>query len=90
MKTEFNKLSKRANLAISNLKSKEDDLLEFFQPFFDEDIGILYQEADGFVILHNRDCDNKNYSNLNTGIKEAFENIQKDENFYKKQKVQYS
>lgn len=83
MKTKFNKLSKSAYRSISNLKSKEDDLCDFFQPYFNEDIGVLYQEADGFVILHNRDCEDRSQSNLNTGIREAFTNIQKDENFYK-------
>lgn len=84
MKTKFNNLIKKANKAIYELKAKEDDLLMFFQPYFDEEIGVLYQESDGFVILYNRDIEDQAYSNLNIGIEEAFENIQKDVSFYRK------
>lgn len=83
MKTKFNKLLNQAKKAIIQLKSKEDSLAELFQPYFDDEISVLYQESDGFVVLHNTDCEDKNYSNLNPGIKEVFENIQKDKNFYK-------
>jgi len=47
MKTKFNKLLNQAEKAINNLKLKEDDLLMFFQPYFDEEIAVLYQEANG-------------------------------------------
>jgi hypothetical protein len=83
MKTKFNKLLKQANKALSNLKSKEDELLMFFQPYFDEEIAVLYQESDGFVVLYNRDIEDRSHSNLNSGVKEVFEKIQIDENFYK-------
>jgi len=84
MKKEFNKILKQANIAISNLKLKEDDLLIFFQPYFDEEIAVLYQEADGFVILYNRDIEDSSHSNLNEGVEEVFENIMSDANFYRK------
>ena len=86
MERKFKSLLKNANKALSNLKLNEDKLSIFFQPYFDEEIAVLYQESDGFVILHNKDVEDKSYANLNTGVKEVFETIQKDENFYKNQR----
>jgi hypothetical protein len=83
MKSNFNKLLSQANKAISNLKAKEDALANIFQPYFNDEISVLYQESDGFVVLHNTDCENENYANLNPGVKEVFENIQSDKNYYK-------
>ena len=83
MKTKFNKLLNQAEKAINNLKSKEDNLLIFFQPYFNEEIAVLYQEADGFVVLYNRDIEDSSHSNLNAGVKEVFENIISDANFYR-------
>ena len=83
MKTKFNKLLKQANEAICNLKSKEDAIAELFQPYFNEQISVLYQESDGFVVLHNIDMEDKSYSNLNSGVSEVFENIQYDKDFYR-------
>lgn len=83
MRKEFNKLLKNAENALSKLQSKQDDLCIFFQPYFDEEISVLYQDSDGFVILHNQDFIDKSRSNLNTPVKEVFENIKKDKNFYK-------
>lgn len=87
MKRKFKTLLNNAQKAIMKLKSKEDDLLMFLQPYFDEEIAVLYQESDGFVVLYNRDIEDKSYSNLNSGVEEVFENIQKDENFYKNRKI---
>lgn len=84
MEKEFKKLLKNANKAIMNLKSKEDYLAEFFKPYFDEEIHVLYQESDGFVILHNVDYHDRDHSNLNTGVIEAFKNIKADKNYYRK------
>jgi len=81
---DFYRLLNQAQKAVNNLKSKEDNLSIFFQPYFDEEIFVLYQESDGFVILHNTDIDIPIYSNLNTGVNEAFENIMKNPNFYRK------
>jgi hypothetical protein len=87
MKRKFNALLNNAKKAIMKLKSKEDDLLMFLQPYFNEEIAVLYQESDGFVVLFNMDNEDRNHSNLNSGVEEVFENIQKDKNFYKKQKT---
>ena len=87
MKRKFKTLLNNAQKAIIQLKSKEDDLLMFLQPYFNEEIAVLYQEADGFVVLYNRDIEDKSYANLNSGVEEVFKNIQKDENFYKKRKT---
>lgn len=86
-KKEFEKLKNQAHKAISNLKSKEDDLLMFFQPYFYEEISVLYQESDGFMVLHDVDNSDKYQQNKNSGISEVFQNIQKDENYYKAQSL---
>lgn len=82
-KKEFEKLKNQAFKAITNLKSKEDKLASFFQPYFDDDISVLYQESDGFVVLHDTENSDKFQRNKNSGIKEVFENITKDSNYYK-------
>ena len=84
MEEKFKKILCNANKAISNLKDKEDIMSSFFQPYFDDEIFVMYQESDGFVVVHNVDHKDKNHSTLNSSVNEVFYNIKKDKNFYKK------
>lgn len=83
-KRKFNSTLRRAIRLENQLNGACDDLADMFQPYFDDDISVLYQSSDGFVILHNLDVDDKSNTNLNTGVKEAFDIISKDENHFRR------
>ena len=82
-KKKFSAALKKAQKCESMLKHACSDLEFIFQPYFSDEISVLYQPADGFVILHDTDmacgweCGNKN-----TGVKEAFECIQENPKHY--------
>jgi len=76
--TEFKKALKRANNAESKLKSSCDDLCLLFEPYFSCEISVLYQDADGFVILYDME-----EGNLNEPVENAFKNICENKTYYK-------
>ena len=58
-----------------------EKLEEVFTPYFDEDIFVLYQESDGFVIcVQDLESDN---APSNYEVKEAFKNIKSNEDHYR-------
>lgn len=49
------------------------------QEFFDHEITVLFQESDGFVVLHNDD----QFENCNTPVNEVVAAVKKDINAFR-------
>jgi len=79
--TNFKKALKKAEKAEIQLNSACGDMAIILQPYFPDEISVLYQEADGFVVLHNTDTQGLQ-SNLNTPVIEVVENVKEDKRFY--------
>lgn len=82
-KRKFIDALKRAYRCEANLKNACADLEIMFQPYFSDEISVLFQPSDGFVILHDTDIDmGQERGNKNTGVEEAFEYIQENPKHY--------
>lgn len=79
-KSEFNRQLRLAKNAESKMYSACGSLAEMFQPFFNEEISVLSQPDDGFVIMYDQD---NSYAPVNEPVNEAFENIKNDQDYYK-------
>jgi len=79
---KLNTALKKAGKAEGELKAACDDIVNLFQPYFDEEIEVLHQMSDGFVILYNIDFEGI-HSNLNDSVIHALENIKKDKDYYR-------
>jgi hypothetical protein len=78
-KRKFNSLKNKAEKALSNLESKQDDLIEFFQSFFNVYIVILYQFSDGFCIMPlEKRGENNTDAPQNISITYAFDSIKEN------------
>lgn len=77
---DFNKTVKKANKALGELNNYCGSLSMMFQPYFNEEISVMYQMGDGFVVVYETDCFS---APKNDPIEEVFNNIKSDKNFYK-------
>lgn len=78
-KVKFKKIHDKANKASLQLKGCESELEAFFQPYFNEEIFVLYQEGDGFCIAY----DVPDKAPKNEPVTFALKNIDSNENYYK-------
>lgn len=85
--SDFKKALKKAKNAENELDTACADMANYFESYFDDEITVLYQAADGFVILHNTENEDKNHNCENESVEEAFKNIQKDKDYYKEIKL---
>ena len=76
-KTKYDILKKRCMRAESNLTMATERMALELQPYFNEEINVLYQISDGFVVLlvHSEGADN-------LPIDEVFKTINKHPRFY--------
>jgi len=81
-KKEFNKELAKAENAESKMSIACGSLACMFESYFDGEIDVLHQMGDGFVILYNMEGSGL-HDNLNEPVKNAFENIKKDKDYYK-------
>ena len=85
-KKEFNSKLKAAKKAEQRLNSACESLAALFEPYFNDEISVFWQQSDGFVILHNvgfsYNEDIFNPHSQNTSVIEAFENINKKPDYY--------
>ena len=61
------------------MHSQCETMALMLQEFFDEEITVLWQESDGFVVLH----DMGNEKNLNTPVFEVIDAVKKDLNAFR-------
>jgi len=71
----FQTALRRARKAERELHTQCSILTEMLQPFFSEEISVLFQPSDGIVVLHDD-------ANLNTQIEEVFNEITNDLNAF--------
>ena len=78
-RTIFEKQLKKAYIAESKLNAECAGLELLFRPYFTDEITVLYQPSDGFVILHDIDIPMGEMNGYkNTGVIEAFDYISKN------------
>jgi hypothetical protein len=75
----LNTAHRRAAKAAREQHAQCEIMAAELQEFFDEDISVLYQESDGFVILHSTNDE----KNLNTHIDDVVAAIKKDPNAFR-------
>ena len=82
---EFQSALKKAYKCEQKLKSACVDLENIFQPYFNDEITVLYQNSDGFVILHDTELSlGRENGYKNTEVKHAFELIKNDKKHFLK------
>ncbi|WP_159522913.1 hypothetical protein [Sunxiuqinia indica] len=78
-KRKFSTALRRAKKAESQLHGQCEIMASMLQEFFDDEITVLFQESDGFVVLHS----DKNWDSANTPIKEVISAIEKDKDAFR-------
>ena len=78
----YNTLKKKCINAESRLNLATESLAEKLQPYFKDEIDVLYQPSDGFVVLVLNDVPSHEEAPPNLPIDEVFKTITDKPDFY--------
>lgn len=75
-KRKFAGAHRRAKNHLLKLDGACAEMAIMLQPYFDEEVHVLHQESDGFVVLHGE-------NDWNTNVHDVIAAIEKDPDFFK-------